>query len=424
MNPGSSCRRRSRWTELIPRHDSGCREVGYRVGIEPFTSLRRTVQRVNPLILDGALAILIFALIEAQGQPERQRAAPLSVALVALETLPLTFRRRAPTVVVLVVGLASVGHLVAGFHNGFFDTFAAVIALYSVAAHSRRQTSLAFLTLLPIALAVAIAVDWHNTGVVNLIDIPYNLVFFLTGWVLGDGQRTRRAYVAQLEERERMLARERVDRVRATLAEERTRIARELHDIVAHSVSVMVLQANAGERIVGTRPEQAAQNLAAIQATGRQALAELRRLLGVLRGDESVDGERAPQPRISDVQDLALQAQQAGLETTVTSEGDATRLPEAIQLSAYRIIQEALTNILRHAGASHATILIRCTSSTLEVEVQDDGKRASQPAESAGHGLVGMRERVQLFGGDLRTGPQPGGGFRVLARLPLESRPA
>ena len=370
--------------------------------------------------MDGALAILLFVLVQAQDPV--QRTMPLSVAIGVFETLPLTLRRRAPSSVLLVVALASIVHIVVGFRNGFFDTFSVVVAVYSVAANSPRRNSIRFLILMPFALAVAIAIDWHNKGHVNLLDIPYNLLLFVSPWLLGDSLQTRRAYAAQLEERERMLEREREDRAEAALAEERTRIARELHDIVAHSVSVMVLQANAGERIVGSRPDEAAHNFQAIQATGREALAELRRMLGVLRDRDGGAGAREPQPGLADLDRLVESARESGVETTLRVEGDTGTLAEAVQLQAYRVIQEALTNTLRHAGASHAVVLVQRMAGQLVVEVVDDGRSIDGLAAGArtGHGLIGMRERVQLFGGELEAGPRPEGGFKVRAQFSID----
>jgi signal transduction histidine kinase len=407
---------RASW--LLLQQDSEAGVVRYRDGIDTLTRSFRRLGEINPLVVDGALALLLFALAEASAN-NRQRSAPLSVALVAAETLPLTLRRRAPATVLIIVATAALAHLVAGFHNGFFDTFAGVVGLYSVAAHRARRVSLIFLAALPLGLAVALGVDWRNQGHVNLVDIPYNLLLFLSAWLLGDNVQTRRAFDVQAE-------REREEQARRALAEERARIARELHDIVAHSVSVMVLQANAGERVAATKPEQAGEHFTAIQATGRQALSELRRLLGVLRGAEGEEASREPQPGLAGIERLADQARQSGVETTVHVDGDPAALPDAVQLSAYRVIQEALTNTLRHAGASRAEIVVRCAARALEVEVVDNGRPATATDGSVrtGHGLIGMRERVHLFGGELEAGPRPEGGFRVRASFPLDGRPA
>jgi len=372
------------------------------------------------LLLDGALAVILFVLVQAQDPV--QRTMPLSVAITALETLPLTFRRRAPSAVLIVVAAASIAHIVVGFHNGFFDTFSVVVAVYSVAAHTPRRNSIRFLILIPFALALAIAIDWHNRGQVYLLAIPYNLLLFVSPWLLGDSLQTRRAYAEQLEERERMLEREREDRAKTALAEERTRIARELHDIVAHGVSVMVLQASAGGRIVETRPIEAARNFQAIQATGRGALDELRRMLGVLRESGDDASAREPQPGLADLDRLVDSVRESGVDTTLRIEGDTGSLAGAVQLQAYRVIQEALTNTLRHAGASRAEVLVRRTAHQLIVDVVDDGRALERRLENdqPGHGLIGMRERVQLFRGDLDAGPRAEGGFRVRARFSLD----
>lgn len=405
---------------ILPRHDSRDSVEDYRDGIEQLESVRRAIARLSPLILDGALAVLLFVL--AVSASEAPRSGLLGATLIAIETLPLTLRRRFPFAVVVIVGSAALAHLLAGFHNGFFDTFAVVVAVYSAAANSPRRKSLAVLAILPIGLIVALLVDWHNRGQVSLVDIPYNAFLFGSSWVLGDSLRARRAYIEQVEERERLLASERVERARATVAEERARIARELHDIVAHSVSVMVLQANAGERIMPTRPEQAIEHFAVIQSTGRQALVELRRLLGVLRGS-SEEGELRPQPQLADIATLAGQARRSGLATSLEIESGLDGLPEAVQVSAYRVVQEALTNAMRHGDAASAAIMLRRIDSDLEIEVRDDGRRlASSEPIRAGHGLIGMRERVQLFGGTLEAGPLPGKGFHVNARFPLNGR--
>ena len=419
----------SRGRRVVPKVSSSRRirdegTVGYGGDIEVLRRFIRRPRLVPSIVVDGALAVLLFLLVEASADPI-QRIAPLSVAIVLFETVPLAFRRRAPASVLLLVAVALLAHLLIGFHNSFFDTFAGAVALYSVAAYRTRSISVVFLGLLPLALGIALVVDWHNRGEVSLIDVPYNLLLFVTAWVLGDALQTRRAYALQLEERERILTRERQERAKAALAEERARIARELHDIVAHSVSVMVLQANAGERIASSRPEQAVEHLAAIQTIGRQALAELRRLLGVLRGGGDSDDAREPQPRLADVEKLVEQARRSGLDAAIRVEGDGDSLPEAVQLQAYRVVQEALTNTLRHAGASRALVTIRCSPRDLELEVIDDGRSSAQPAVEAraGLGLIGMRERVHLYGGELETGPRPEGGFRVHARFSLDGRP-
>ncbi len=201
----------------------------------------------------------------------------------------------------------------------------------------------------------------------------------------------------------------------ARVAEEQARIARELHDVIAHNVSVMVVQAAAANDVFDTRPEKAREALEAIESTGRSALAELRRLLGVVRGDGA---EFAPQPGLDGLDELVAQVRSAGLAVAISVEGAPRPLPAGIDLSAYRVVQEALTNTLKHAHASRADVALRYGEDTLDVEVRDDGSGNGNGGGS-GSGLIGMRERVVAFGGSLSTGPGAGGGFTVSARFPL-----
>ena len=233
--------------------------------------------------------------------------------------------------------------------------------------------------------------------------------------MLGDNLGTRRAYTKALEERAERLERERnAERARA-VAEEQARIARELHDVIAHNVSVMVVQAAAANDVFDTRPERAREALHAIEASGRSALAELRRLLGVVRGDGA---EFTPQPGLDRLDDLVAQVRAAGLAVAVSVEGAPRSLPTGVDLSAYRVVQEALTNTLRHAEATRADVSLRYRDDELDVEVRDDGGGNGE-RRRPGRGLIGMRERVTAFGGSLETGPPNTGGFGVSARFPL-----
>ena len=206
------------------------------------------------------------------------------------------------------------------------------------------------------------------------------------------------------------------------MIDERRRIAREMHDVVAHSVSVMVVQTGAARKIIDSKPAQAREALASIETTGRQALTEMRRLTGVLRSEEAP--EKSPQPGLGYLEALNDQTREAGLPVDVTIEGQPQELPQSADLSAFRILQEALTNSLKHAGPSEAVVSIRYSPGKLELRVTDNGRGAAERlsnGSTGGHGLVGMRERVALFGGDLKTGPLPGGGYEVTATLPLET---
>jgi len=245
--------------------------------------------------------------------------------------------------------------------------------------------------------------------------MPFLLLLVLLPWVTGMYLRTRRLYMAELRERATRAEAEREQRAREAVADEQRRIARELHDAVAHAMSVMVVQAEAAEEMLSVDPEKARAPVQRIQSVGRDGLAEMRRLLAVLRTGESPG--KAPQPGIAQLDVLAAEIRSAGLPVELTVEGEPRVLPVGVDISAYRIVQEALTNVLRHARATHVDVRLRF-GDTLELDVEDDGIGA--PAgTNGGHGLVGMRERVGLFGGTLEAGPVAS-GFRVHATLPLE----
>jgi signal transduction histidine kinase len=240
----------------------------------------------------------------------------------------------------------------------------------------------------------------------------------LIAWLLGAYLRTRRLYVAGLRERADSAEREREERAAAAVSSERSRIARELHDIVAHSVSVMVVQAEAADEMLDRgRPDRARSSVWTIQETGRAALTDMRRMLGILRGADSMPA-LTPQPGIANLELLLVQVRESGLPVELDVTGAPRPLPPGVDLSAYRIVQEALTNSLKYAGRAQARVTVRYAPGALELEVSDDGAGAANGA-NGGHGLVGMRERVMLFGGELAAGPAEGGGYTVRARLPL-----
>ncbi len=246
-------------------------------------------------------------------------------------------------------------------------------------------------------------------------------VLIAGAWILGDNTRYRRRQAELLEERAERAEREREEQARMAVLEERGRIAREIHDVVAHSVGVIAVQAGAGRRVVEQRPEQAQEALGAIEEVSRNAMTELRRLLVVLR--EPTDAASlVPQPGLVRVPELVEQVRRAGLAVELTEEGARPDLPPGLDLSAYRVVQEALTNTLRHAEASAATVRVRYAAGRLEIEVMDDGGRtgaaASPNGQEGGQGLVGMRERVAMFGGTLHAG-STSHGFQVRATFPL-----
>ncbi|MCY0924093.1 MULTISPECIES: sensor histidine kinase [unclassified Streptomyces] len=312
--------------------------------------------------------------------------------------------------------------------------FGMLIILYTVAASadvSRRLSRVAFgigLTASPLYF-LRFHVDRGETGD-NVIGALFAVVPFALAWVLGDSVRTRRAYYAQLVERNQRLEKEREAQAKAAVTTERARIARELHDVVAHNVSVMVVQADGAAYVMDVAPEQAKEALQTISGTGRQALAEMRRLLGVLRTGEPQESEDyVPQPDVEQIEVLVEQVRAAGLTVDFEVEGAPRRLPSGVELTAYRIVQEALTNTRKHGGpGASASVRLVYFDDGLGLLVEDDGRGAAHElyedggADGAGHGLIGMRERIGMVGGTLDAGPRPGGGFRVSALLPLKKR--
>jgi signal transduction histidine kinase len=337
---------------------------------------------------------------------------------VGVIALPLLARRRAPlTALVLVIAAVYAGYARGPEVGGALQSWIALnVALYSVAAHCERARAIvgaalvaAFILLFEIprlvegATVASVAGEWISLGGV---------------WLLGRWVRQRRHRTEELERHAASLEADREGLAREAVADERARIAREMHDAVAHSVSVMVLQAGAAEQVLAASPERARESLVAIQDTGREAIVELRRMLGLLR-DPVAGAALAPQPGVGRLDALLEQVRAAGLPVELTVEGEPRRLPPGIDRSAYRIVQEGLTNTLKHAGPARASVRIRYDDRTLELEVLDDG-RGPGSATGGGFGLLGMRERAALYGGVLDAEARPDGGYALRARLPLE----
>ncbi len=364
--------------------------------------------RRHPWLIDLVLVVGLGAIYAGRAIHLHRTSAGVPLSL--LQVLPLLARRRAPLAVLAVVAGASIAD--AALYSNYVPV-AAALAIYTAAAHLGRQRSFAASALVAGALTLTVFVaDGYRQAVSGI-------VFFAAAWVFGDNIGTRRAYTRALEEKNERLEREQEAQAARAVAEEQARIARELHDVIAHSMSVIVVQAAAANDVFDARPERARQALREIEATGRATLAELRRLLGAVRGDGV---EYAPQPGLEQVDNLVTQVRATGLEVAVSVEGEPRPLPAALDLSAYRVVQEALTNTVKHAQATRADVALRFRDDALDVEVRDDGRGAeAEPGDGTGHGLIGMRERVTVFGGSLEAGPAPGGGFAVAARFPLEA---
>ena len=250
---------------------------------------------------------------------------------------------------------------------------------------------------------------------------PAAWLAFAIAWLVGRDLRRRRQHVVGLADRAEQLEREREEEARRAVAEERARIARELHDVIAHGVSVIVVQAQAGPHLVDD-PERVRGVFRSIESSARDALVELRRLLGILRaGDEEL--AIGPQPGLASLEALVEQLRTSGLPVELRIEGERVRLPAGIDLSAYRIVQEALTNVVKHAGGAAAEVVIRYARGELELDIFDDGRGGPVSVNGSGHGLIGMRERAALYGGTLEVGPRESGGYAVHARLPLGKAP-
>ncbi|MFI9029060.1 sensor histidine kinase [Streptomyces sp. NPDC053560] len=355
-----------------------------------------------------------------------------AVAVVVVLSLctVVALRRRAPVKMLLLATAAGLAQMVFDVEPNPAD-FAMLVIIYTVACGNVRWASR--YALIGGVLAPFLSrLRWHqpdpySTLWQDVIVTVFLAVPFVLAWVMGDSLRTRRAYWAQLEERAARLEKERETQSRIAVAAERARIARELHDVVAHNVSVMVVQADGAAYVLKSAPDQARQALETISGTGRQALAEMRRLLGVLRTGEGAEGgEYVPQPGVEQLADLVEQVRGAGLSVEFTVHGEERPLPSGVELTAYRIVQEALTNTRKHGGPGvGATVSIVYGEQNLELLVEDDGRGAQHElyedggADGLGHGLIGMRERVGMVGGSLDAGPRPGGGFRISAVLPL-----
>jgi signal transduction histidine kinase len=345
-----------------------------------------------------------------------------NAVLFVLMIVPLGWRRRAPlSVLAIVMGSTVVGYyalydLASQVHPDPFLPF--LLVIYSVAAHADRRRATIGAVL---AAAAILAIDAPVLLAGTVPNDVYAWFLYALAWTLGRMLRRRQELAAALQDRAARLEHDQEAKARSAVAEERARIARELHDVIAHSLSVIVVQAAAERRVLDHEHATTREVLASIEHTGRQALVELRRLLGVIRKTNDRPALR-PQPTLAHLDELLAQVREAGLAVQLQTQGEPVPLPPGVDLSAYRIVQEALTNVLKHAHASRAEVLVCYHPGELELEVSDDGQG---PADGpGGHGLVGMRERVALYGGTLEAGLRDGGGYRLHARLRFEPVPA
>ncbi|HSD77283.1 MAG TPA: histidine kinase [Solirubrobacteraceae bacterium] len=380
---------------------------------------RPDAQRVDEL---AGLVLGVAGAVEVLGQEATRSPAVVAAALAACPGVAMAMRRRAPLAAVVVffgamlalqLLFVSLTHLVLPFVGLLFFPYGA-----GAFAEGRRAAA---------GLAVSVVVYVVVTALLGdgTTDFLFGVAVITGAWFAGRTVRVRVQLAAELHEAAQRAEEARDDEAARAVAEERRRIAREMHDVVAHSVSVMVVQAGGARRILAREPERAVEAAARIEETGRAAMAEMRRLLGVLHPGEE-EAARAPQPTLAGLGELVERARHAGLPVALVVEGDQRPLAAGVDLAAYRVVQEALTNALKHAGQAQTAVRVRWGQETLELEIVDRGpgpaawrRAAGAAGGDAGHGLIGMRERVRVYGGELTTGRRRGGGFAVRARLPL-----
>ena len=378
-----------------------------------------------PRSADAALAAGVFVLevlgilVRAVQESDRFSLSMLGDApaaaylLLAASSIALLWRRSRPLAVMVVTLGASVVWDVIGLAGG--PSLAIFVSLYGVGRYVERGRTA--LLALATAIVLVVADDLIEGEPANVVGL--SLAVVVVGWFAGRRVRDRREYLALLEERAAYLERERAAEAQRAVDEERTRIARELHDLVAHRVSLITVQAGAAQTVAATDPERAARAMRAVEEAGREALTELRQILGVLRARGSSE-TLSPTRGIADIPRLVAETNGAGTSVSLSVDGVPDTLPATLGLAAYRIVQEALTNALKHAGPNpKAEVRLAGEHGILTIEVTDRGSGDST-LPGSGHGLVGMRERASLLGGTLDAGPRPGGGFRIVARLPIE----
>lgn len=358
----------------------------------------------------------------------------LGQVLAVAACLPVAVRRRYPVGVTVVVLVVISVDAALGFTK--VPYLAVAYVLYLVAARRSSRTTLTALAGAGIAVGIYLGTGLRDRS--DVIDavagrfsaVSGSAVAVVAAVAMGLAVRAYRRYADGIAEQAHRRVAAQLDEAARAVTEERLRIARELHDVVAHSMSVIAVQAGVGHYLLDGQPDQARKALKVIETTSRDALVEMRHLLGVLRreNDAADAGEASrlrPSPGVRDLRELTARTAETGMMAEVVVTGHCRPLPTGIELTAYRIVQEALTNVVKHAGARHCTVSVHYGETDLAVEVSDDGSGATdRSAAPGGHGLIGMRERVGVYGGELAAGPLPGRGFRVLARIPLPDRAA
>jgi signal transduction histidine kinase len=377
----------------------------------------RRLQRADRRVVDRWIAAAFVVAGEIELLLSDLPHAVMIPAAVAYSTL--AWRRTSPVLagVVMFASWVVSNVLIADLEPLQIPLLAVLVLSYAMGAHSDGRAALAAPFVI-VAGMVAVIVTFDDQA---LPDYVFPIAFTLIAWLAGRGLRTRARLTEELHEAAVRAQETHEAELARAAADERRRIAREMHDVVAHSVSVMVVQAGGARRILERDPRRAVEAAAHIEDVGRAALAEMRRLLGMMHPGEE-DASRAPQPTLRELEQLVERSRAAGLPVTLTIEGAPRPLPPGKDLAAYRLVQEALTNALKHAGRAPTTVTVRWAPEHLELEIVDSGGESVNGVNGvngSGHGLVGMEERVRLYDGSLRTGPVASGGFEVVARLPL-----
>jgi signal transduction histidine kinase len=409
------------YAEVILGTDAHRHPLPYRDGVRRIVQRLKAVDdRIYDALLAGALTVIaVVTLALAEPEPPMREATWAAYVLAVIAMGSIAWRRRHPATVLLVATTATVALTVSSFAEAG-TPFAVMIAFYSVASGEGRRSRWLGAGVLVAALAVLQVLD-ERSGFTEG-DLAANVIIFSSVWVIGEHVRSRRQRLAFAEERADRLVREQEERERRAVTDERLRIAQELHDVVAHAMSVITVQAGVGAHVIDSQPAEAKKALAAIETTGRTALQELRRMVGLLRQDGDPKGERSPTPGLEDIEPLLARVRAAGTPVQLRWEGPAAdTVPSSVSCSGYRVVQESLTNVLKHAGRASVELTVTVEADGARIEVLDDGRgAASRPdGHPEGYGLRGMRERVEVFGGTLQCGPRAGGGFMVRAWFPF-----
>lgn len=388
--------------------------------LRPQATPRRRPVETPELVLAGLLMIIgLFDTAITPSEDLGEHRWLTAVALTLCPLLLLAMRRHAAAVLLGVTAIVLAVHLTATDVTLLFTPIATiVVAAFGAGAYTDAPRAYLLGALLPVIVAVVVLTSDRSA---ETEDVAFPALVFLAAWFVGRLVHGRAQVAERLERQTAQLERERDELAQAAVVRERARIARELHDVIAHSVSAMVIQAGAARRVLPRSPAESAAALRNVQDVGREALGELRSTLGFLAPDDARTAGLRPAPTLAAVDELVERARAAGLPVELHIGGEPGRLPGSSDLAAYRIVQEALTNALRHAGPAHATVLLDWRKDALVIDVRDTGSgRGAHSAEmpESGHGLAGMRERAELAGGTLEAGPARGGGFRVRARIP------